>query len=84
MTMTPPHQQAHRNTPVCEQNDGALVMRNLRASGAIRSIDEPESRSTDRGAGGRRANARTMRLEVEETFTMDTARSRVLLCPMMQ
>ena len=59
-----------------------LVMRNLRASGAIRSdrrgqieVDRSRLAATACECHG------TMRLEVEQIFSMDTARSRVLVVP---
>src|SRR3979490_3040518 len=59
-----------------------LLMRNLRASGAIRSdrrgqieVDRSRLAATACECHG------TMRLEVEEIFTMNTARSRVLVVP---
>jgi len=59
-----------------------LLMRNLRASGAIRS-DRRGQIEIDRSrlAAAACECHGTMRLEVEEIFTMNTARSRVLVVP---
>jgi CRP-like cAMP-binding protein len=59
-----------------------LLMRNLRASGAIRS-DRRGQIEIDRSrlAAAACECHGTMRLEVEEIFSMNTARSRVLVVP---
>jgi DNA-binding transcriptional regulator LsrR (DeoR family) len=59
-----------------------LLMRNLRASGAIRS-DRRGQIEIDRSrlAAAACECHGTMRLEVEQIFSMDTARSRVLVVP---
>ncbi len=59
-----------------------LLMRNLRASGAIRS-DRRGQIEVDRSrlAAAACECHGTMRLEVEEIFSMNTARSRVLVVP---
>ncbi|WP_334379348.1 MULTISPECIES: helix-turn-helix domain-containing protein [unclassified Bradyrhizobium] len=59
-----------------------LLIRNLRASGAIRSdrrghIEIDRSRRT---AAACECHG-TMRLEVEETFSMNTSQSRLLVVP---
>jgi DNA-binding GntR family transcriptional regulator len=59
-----------------------LLMRNLRASGAIRS-DRRGQIEIDRSrlAAAACECHGTMRLEVEQIFSMNTARSRVLVMP---
>jgi hypothetical protein len=59
-----------------------LLMRNLRASGAIRS-DRRGQIEIDRSrlAAAACECHGTMSLEVEETFSMNTAQSRVLVVP---
>src|SRR6202045_4660674 len=59
-----------------------VLMRNLRVSGAIRS-DRRGQIEIDRSrlAAGACECQRNMRVEVEEIFSINTARSRVLVVP---